>query len=200
MITKQQVTENLIIETGIKMITEMGYANATIAGICAKVGIGRSTFYNYFNGKEELVAAYYGRLSSYSPERMAWIFSAEHVSERIIRTHLALYSDLENNRKSELYALRIKHFIDKPANSNLKLTEQIEKILVPMITEAQKKGEVLNSSEAESLCRTAVTIQWGNILLWCISKENYNRVMELRKALEDLYNIREDLRSDELYL
>ena len=101
-------TRQALIKAGIKLIKENGYQDITIESICKSAGTGRSTFYTYFKGIEERVAAYFDVLKTYTPERMAWIFSSSHPSERILRTHLSLFCDPQNYRDVSLYSLRLK--------------------------------------------------------------------------------------------
>ena len=195
MARKSKDTEQTIVEAGIKLIKEKGYSDVTIESICRSAGIGRSTFYTYFNGIEELVAAHFKVLNTYTPERMAWIFSSPHPSERVLKTHLSLFCDPQNFRDVSLYSLRLKYYLSSAKEENLRAPDVQKKILAPMVEEAQQKGEILNLSRPEDLCESAVTLQWGNIMMWCISNGSFDRLGKLKKNLEDLYNIREDLRT-----
>ena len=199
MISKQQATENNIIAVGIRMINEKGFSAVKIESICKAAGIGRSTFYHYFNGKEELVDAYFRSIVSYSPARMAWIFSTPHPAIRILRTHLSLLSDITNCQTVGIYSLQLKFFLNESGESNLYSADEFRNLLIPNIREAQEKGEILNLSDPEELCNSAITMHWGNIYLWCVSNGAFNRRERLRSNLENLYNVKTELRSlDEL--
>ena len=53
------VKKRAIEEVAVNLFLEKGYSNTTINGICEVMDITKSTFYKYFNAKEELMLGLY---------------------------------------------------------------------------------------------------------------------------------------------
>jgi hypothetical protein len=70
----------------------------------------------------------------------------------------------------------------------------MKELLLPLIKQAQDKGEILNMLDPEQLCNAAVMMHWGNLFMWCISNGALERSDSIKKALEALYQPRKDLR------
>ncbi|GAA1090519.1 TetR/AcrR family transcriptional regulator [Nocardiopsis composta] len=54
---KKELTRKALVEAGLRLFEEHGYAETSIARIAAEAGIAPRTFFSYFAGKEDLVFA-----------------------------------------------------------------------------------------------------------------------------------------------
>lgn len=58
--TKRRARHEKIMETGLRLFTERGYAATTLDAIADESGIARRTFFHYFRSKEEIILAWQG--------------------------------------------------------------------------------------------------------------------------------------------
>jgi AcrR family transcriptional regulator len=54
---RSKETRRLLIRTAARLWSEQGYDDVTVEDICSTAGVGRTTFYLYFQSKERLLAA-----------------------------------------------------------------------------------------------------------------------------------------------
>ena len=55
MVNKKMETENNIYEAGMKLFQEKGFTNTTMQDISERAGVAKSTIFNYFSTKEEII-------------------------------------------------------------------------------------------------------------------------------------------------
>lgn len=189
------MTHQSILEKAIDLFCENGYEATSIEQICAALNISRATFYYHFTSKDQLIEEYFvcykGGLS---PEKMQWILAGENACEKAIRAQLAFFDSENDNRRIGLFITRSKYHLSHPGPENLARFEWIRSILLPLIDQAQRAGEIRNSSDPSELAEAAVTLFFGNRYAWCISNAAFDRSENMRQVLEILYDIPPELR------
>lgn len=166
----------------------------SVEQICEKADIVRSTFYQHFKSIEDLIAEHFQLIEQLTPERVAWILDAPTAYEKAVRVHLAYIEESSAPKRIALYKINLKSYLSNASADNLYRSSDMERMLLPLIIQAQQANEIRNKSDAEMLCRTATTIHWGNLMKWTMSNAAFDRVTVITQELETLYDVREDLR------
>jgi AcrR family transcriptional regulator len=81
---KRDSTRQVIFETAIRMFSEKGFDTPTIDQIAAAADIGKGTFYNYFNSKEEILVAFMVEVEARIGKRLARFAEASGPLETIL--------------------------------------------------------------------------------------------------------------------
>src|SRR5690606_32958952 len=56
-VEKSEAIRESLLNAAVEVVGEVGYANASIALITQKAGVGQGTFYNYFGSRQEILDA-----------------------------------------------------------------------------------------------------------------------------------------------
>src|SRR5690606_32698911 len=56
-VEKSEAIRESLLKAAVEVVGEVGYANASIALITQKAGVGQGTFYNYFESRQEILDA-----------------------------------------------------------------------------------------------------------------------------------------------
>lgn len=198
--TKIVRTHQQIISAAVSLILEKGFDNVSIDAICKQISISRSTFYNHFNSKDQLISEYFQHLIEYTPAQIAWIYDAPTAYERTVRVQLAYLLRSKNTEKIPLYSIHLKTMLTSPCKENLLTMDASRALLTPLIHQAQEAGEILNTASPEHLCETALILNMGNLFTWAVADSSFDRISSHIRSLEILFNVRNDLRGlDRLY-
>lgn len=184
--TRAQVTREKLLETAIDLVNQHGMRYLTIRNICDEAGISTGSFYNLFDGKDDLVA-YYLRNVFTSYKRKAEEQASGHTSlERIIliyrfyiecvlETGLEFISGLYSSITNPVF-----NFLEREAEEELVLGRVRQDIEEGMVA-----GEIepsLNVNEA--LLRIAIIIT-GSIYYWCAFNGRIDLAHQTDSMLQD---------------
>lgn len=185
-------TKQKIIDIALQLFNEYGFEKVTIKQICTKLGLGRSAFYYHFRSKEQILVEYYRPDKAYTTERMAWIISAPTNIERAFRVQLAIEHHISEINDPESLMYYMAYSIKKDIQDEIIDAIQVKTLLLPLIKNGQKNGEIRNEANPEVICDTALNIQRGLLMHYCMKKGKLNREKLLRDQLKALYNTDED--------
>jgi len=154
-----------IIDAGIAMIRQRGYAETTIQDICAQVGIGVGTFYHYFRSKEDVLLAFideenrdlldfYARLDKTSCGR-ALLAVADH--------YVDMYFYKGVDLVSHAYSMMIFSTIDLGGLSEF----AFQKIVRDLFLQGQRSGEFRQDVSADTFCDLVLSGWFYFTSLWC---------------------------------
>ncbi|MDR0389968.1 MAG: TetR/AcrR family transcriptional regulator [Spirochaetaceae bacterium] len=191
---KAKLSRSQIRDNAVKLICTMKYEEVTVDLICRSLTISRSTFYNHFKNIDELVTEYCSIREYPQPDQSIWILSAPTAYERLMRGHLSYVIESDKPGRLIIYGIYLKICLTKQDLKDLAIIKRMKKLLLPLIRQAQERGEIQNNSAPKDLCETAVSVEVGTFLLWCISGGAFDRKKTIIKELETLYNPRRDLR------
>lgn len=184
--SRAHVSREKLLETAIDLVNRSGMSYLTIRNICDEAGISTGSFYNLFDGKDDLVA-YYLRdvFTSYkqkaeeeasghtSLERIILIyrFYIECVLETGLEFITGLYSSITNP---------VFNFLEREAEDELVLG-RVRQDLEEGIA-AGEVNEVLDVDEA--LLRIAIIIT-GSIYYWCAFDGRVDLAYQADSMLKD---------------
>lgn len=184
--SREQVTREKLLETAIDLVNRHGMRYLTIRNICDEAGISTGSFYNLFDGKDDLVAYYLRNIfTSYKQE--AEELAIGHTSlERIIliyrfyidcvlETGLEFISGLYSSINNPVF-----NFLEREAEEELVLGRVRQDL-----EEGLAAGEVLDTVNVnEVLLRIAIIIT-GSIFYWCAFNGRIDLAYQADSMLQD---------------
>ena len=184
--SRAQVTREKLLETAIELVNQHGMRYLTIRNICDEAGISTGSFYNLFDGKDDLVA-YYLRNVFTSYKQKAEELAIGHTSlERItliyrfyidcvLETGLEFISGLYSSINNPVF-----NFLEREAEEELVLGRVRQDL-----EEGLAAGEILDTANVnEVLLRIAIIIT-GSIFYWCAFNGRIDLAYQADSMLQD---------------
>jgi len=185
-------TKEFIIEKANQLFRERGYQNVTVMDICKACNISKTTFYYHLKSKEDIILRFYDSVTHNISEYLMSILSADNHWEQL----MVLFDSLVE----EAYKYGT-GFFSQMMISNLKqdygsydLRDELTRIAVMIIKKGQEAGQIRNKSNAEDLYIASAYTFLGQEVTWCIKDGKFDWQTEMRKALENIYDIAPELR------
>ncbi len=184
--SRTQVTREKLLETAIDLVNQHGMRYLAIRNICDEAGISTGSFYNLFDGKDDLVA-YYLRNVFTSYKQKAEELAIGHTSlERIILIY-RFYIDCVLETGLEFIS-RLYSSINNPVFNFLEREAEEELVLGRVrqdLEEGLAAGEVLDTIDVnEVLLRIAIIIT-GSIFYWCAFNGRIDLAYQADSMLQD---------------
>ena len=136
---KYNVRLNEILDAAEMLFAQTGYEKTTINSILEKVGIGKGTFYHYFQSKEELADAVVARVAEYMTARVNTSQSrpAENAHDKMLAALYALSLRIAENPHLDLIDA-----MGNPYNAFLhqKVTVNVVRLLAPILAAIAEEG------------------------------------------------------------
>lgn len=167
--THVQVTREKLLETAIDLVNEHGMQYLTIRNICDSAGISTGSFYNLFDGKDDLVAFYLNnvfstykqkaqeRSSDHTPlERIILIY--RYYIDCVLETGLEFITGLYSSITNPVF-----NFLERDPEKELVL-DRVREDLEAGIAQ----GEIKPDTDIEEAMLRIATIITGNIYYWCV--------------------------------
>ncbi len=166
--THAQVSREQLLEATISLVNRQGMSSLTIRNICDEAGISTGSFYNLFDGKDDLLA-YHLRHVFTSYKQKAEEQASDHTSlERIILIY-RFYIDCVLEAGLE-FTTGFYSSLTNPVFNFLEREEEEEFVLGRVRQDLEAgiaAGEVIESLDIdEALLRIAIIIT-GSIYYWC---------------------------------
>jgi AcrR family transcriptional regulator len=181
-----QVTREKLLETAIDLVNQHGMRYLTIRNICDEAGISTGSFYNLFDGKDDLVA-YYLRNVFTSYKQKAEELAVGHTSlERIIliyrfyidcvlETGLEFISGLYSSINNPVF-----NFLEREVEKELVLGRVRQDLEAGLAA-----GEIVDTIKVnEVLLRIAIIIT-GSIFYWCAFNGRIDLAYQADSMLQD---------------
>jgi len=183
----------LIIDAGMELIRENGYASTRIIDIANRAGIGKGTVYAYFSSKEEiLVAILKEHIPSYGDSITGNINRELSLKEKL--TFMADASSQIIEKYGIFAIILVEQLINKSDIGSEAIIEQaaayrkrISSVIRSIIAEAVADGELnedINIDEAT----TFVTVVLSSYVLACLHTKIPNSCMDM-PGIMDLRNL-----------
>ncbi|MBU5627482.1 TetR/AcrR family transcriptional regulator [Oscillibacter sp. MSJ-2] len=158
-----------------KLFAEQGYANTTVDQIVEVAGCSKSTFYHYFEAKEELACT--PDLYDYAYEQ--WYETARDTDENAISKLHALnrvfLSKLEQTYDLDRASATCRFEVaTKNRGSYIGSNRSYNRIIRTLIKEGQAKGEIRDDISFVELSKVYSLLERGIIFDWCISGGTYS--------------------------
>ncbi|HWQ77832.1 MAG TPA: TetR/AcrR family transcriptional regulator [Anaerovoracaceae bacterium] len=187
-------TRDFIIKNARELFLEKGYGSVTVQDICTACGITKTTFYYHLKSKEEIILNIYDSITKSLSEYMIEILSVDHYWEQL----MILFESLAKESVRYGIDLQKQLFISnlKDDRGSYDFREDLTRIAVKLIERAQEAGQIRNQSPAEALYRTSAYAFLGYHLTWCMKGDQFKAFEQIRQAMEQIYDVAPELRTD----
>lgn len=181
-----------ISRAAIKLFLDKGYAQVTIQNICEACGITKPTFYKYAGSKENLILDLYDiTIKGLLIDNYLFLNTSTHYEQLILvfRTLISVTAKYGPDLFSQMFISNLKN-----DHHSLDMREDLTKLCVVIIEKSQQAGEIRAAGDAAAIYRGIAHMFTGYECLWCIKKGSYDWESEFFESLEELLDVRENLR------
>lgn len=181
-----------ISRTAIDLFLKQGYTQVTIQDICKACGITKPTFYKYAGSKENLILDLYDTpINALLIDTYHFLETPSHYGQLLL-----VFRTLIGETKKYGPDLFSQMFISNLTcdHHSLDMRESLTKLCVMIIEKGQKAHEFGASGDPAALYNGIAHMYTGYECLWCIKKGDYDWEPEFFHSLEEILDVREDLR------
>ncbi|MDD9272284.1 TetR/AcrR family transcriptional regulator [Paenibacillus sp. GCM10023248] len=161
---KKRATRKKIMDTALELFAEQGYEATTVHQITERAGVGKGTFFNYFECKEDVLCDIQtfwattefvklkdksGPILPHLREFLMELVRLVPYTRQLVR---AIFQSSLGNEKS--------------LSHHLQMLGEMKIILIPLVEEAQKRGEFSTVFPAEMIADQAIQTYMGVLLSW----------------------------------
>lgn len=180
-------TKELIYDNAIRLFLEQGYENTTIAQIADETGIGKSTFFNYYESKDAILATFYNNITFKSIESVQ-LEEANSAKEAI----WALISKLVDNALlyPDIYKTmsRIKLKSEAVMSEERLLDSKFSGYCIELLDSGIKTSEFKSKFDINLFTEVLLSILTGTSQEWRISAEPFDLKSKLKQRIEYLFS------------
>lgn len=182
-------------EQALRLFKERGYEKTSVLEICRAANVSEGTFYYHFPTKDDLV-----RLLVLDPEVMSAVSLGELLSCDTYFEQLVEFLNAVSNYALDVEPEIMRVYFTTVArhDSEGALKEAFDRqlsVMLPLITKAQRAGEIRNQSDPAVLAKIVDRMYIGSFLNWGYQNGRYDLKKALREKLEALFDVRDDLRT-----
>ena len=168
---KDAIKEKLF-EVSNRMILETGIENLNIRALCKEVGISYSSFYDYYNSKDELIAARIDAMDRYYISRESELRSAN--AKENIEKFIILYAEFVNMGNLEIirevYRMQMYGGVKKVPKEE----RPLQTILKRIITEGVENKQFSEDLSIDDTSRMILSLCKGMVIDWCSCNGEYS--------------------------
>lgn len=146
---KKKQTREAILAAALQLFTRKGYENTSIDELARRAGIGKGTIYSYFQSKSQIFLAFceeqleyvYNELASKSDSRTSLI-------DQLLTLFMGEFQFVSRNKEFGRILMRETVFPkDLTGARSRELDNKYIDLLMPLLKEAQKRGELRTDIE-----------------------------------------------------
>ncbi len=190
-------TRETIIETAIGLFKERGFDNVTIAEICKKSRVNKTTFYYYFESKHKLLENYYVMRNDIAPNVLNVLVSEENPVEQLwlmLMCGMNFILDSGWQIIKQIYVLNLTKDIQ-----SFRLTKQKFEVFTAMKTvlvKAQSANMVQNKSDPKMLLVMLIHMTYGITYSWCGKRGEFDLKKTIRVFFESILDVSAECRKE----
>ncbi|HEX3023136.1 MAG TPA: TetR/AcrR family transcriptional regulator [Lachnospiraceae bacterium] len=185
-------TKEFIIDTANQLFLEKGYQNVTVMDICKACNISKTTFYYHLKSKEDIILHFYDPITHNISQFLMTILSKDNYWEQLLLCFESLVKEASKYGTDFFSQMMISNL--KEDYGSYDLRDELTNIAVMIIKKGQEAGQIRNQSNAKELYIASAYAFLGHEVTWCIKKGKFEWMEELRKALENIYDVEPALR------
>ncbi|MDZ5726180.1 TetR/AcrR family transcriptional regulator [Acetobacterium sp. K1/6] len=184
---------NLIMDTAIALFNQKGYDQISINEICEKSGVSRSTFYNIFKNKDDLISSFFDKAIVLHENYIPIILSAENDLERLWIVH-ELFLNMIVEAGSDVVKQVYKINLDENKGS-FDDTFGADTWYLNPIKQCQSQEIIRSPLTPEKLYFMMINFSIGLGYQWCANEGNFDVKAISFPVFEDLYDIAPEYRN-----
>ena len=182
-----------IVDSAYRLIKAQSFEATSIKQICEEAGVAYSTFYSYFPSKESVIVTLFAEKTLLQPEDFPQMLAIDGAWDRLWKA-IAISTDKICELGPDICANMLIGRLKNTGPDPHFLWENHRNVFVPLIKNAQEKGEILNTQEPEQLFTPFLAFTVGYSYWWALRKGDLDLHAERRKGCEMIFQVRDDLR------
>lgn len=190
----ENTSKTRIMNAALELFSQKGLNQVTIKDICELVGCSNGTFYYHFGSMNGLLNSFHQAHDIIDTELLTELLSLSSPWEKLWRIHKR-FVDMQLSFGPSLYFEMVSRLDNEQKKSNLYNMEQMTQLILPIVRQGQEQGEILNHTPAEKLANTIGLTMFGVVYRAYLSSDQLDYESYMRRELENLYDLREDLRA-----
>ena len=183
---KATATRIRIVDSAVSLYKSRGYQSVTVHDICAASGLTRSAFYYHFNSKDEILDDYYLSTDRQVLERlMPMLSTRSYVEQMYTLFHMYLQRTLDAG--PSVLGQMLKRSMDSGVLFSVIKDQNVHKMLVSLVEQAQGAGQIRNPTPAAQLVDTALHLTCGLVLSWCSRQGKWDVMNGFHRIMSTLF-------------
>ena len=190
---KKQRNKQAIVEAAISLFSAQGYENTSIEQIARAAGVGKGTFYSYFQTKRDLIKGFCEyELEKIHLELVKRSNNDASILEQMLTIYMTEFHHVTQNREfGRLYMRESVFPNDSNVQDNMETDDKYFQILFPILQKGQERGELRKDVELLHMTAHFYSLYIMIISAWYtgrISTDEVEPAMEVlfRQVLEGL--------------
>ncbi|MEA1962063.1 MAG: TetR/AcrR family transcriptional regulator [Bacillota bacterium] len=177
-------TRQRIFDTAFQMISEFGFDNVTVEGICKQSGVAKGLFYHYFDSKADIIIETYRDVDDrFSGEIDQLPLNTKPIDRILLAVNFqARYAE----EKGLPFTTQIyKHQIDTGASFFSSEKRAFYQLIRRAVVDGQENGDLRSDHDPDEITRLVLCTSRGITYDWCLRKGEY----DLGKIMERYFRI-----------
>lgn len=163
---KKAQTRQKIVEAAMSLFEFHGYEATTVQMIADRAGVAKGTFFNYFNSKEDLIMDLQSRVIIQEMESVAG--KPGPVIPRLQATLFEFARSFPINRSTARAVLQGIYGSNAIGKYHEERCVEFQNRLIPVLAQAQSKGEIRSDLSAETIAQLATQTYFGVLMSWAL--------------------------------
>ncbi|MFA6808790.1 MAG: TetR/AcrR family transcriptional regulator [Eubacteriales bacterium] len=187
-VIKKYETEMNIYNSAMKLFKENGYDNTTIIEICKSAGISKSTLFNYYRSKEDILLKYGKEL-----RKKLIKFNSELPSDLDVQTRIArlLISDYKNNELlKEIGSFQYKEVIKRDwiYLKDEEVRKKNIEFYAHILKKGQENGQINKCLDCSTIAEIIVAVYFNKLNLIINLEHDFNYEEYVYEMLEIIWS------------
>jgi len=158
MVNKKIETENNIYEAGMKLFQEKGFTNTTMQDISERAGVAKSTIFNYFSSKEEIILRF-GRNQVAQLKKFAQSLPPDmDTKAKILEVLQEDVGGVEKSKEIARISLVESYKSDWVYTLEAQNRVELASVYAQILCDGQKKGDIRDGLNCEHIAGLIVAI------------------------------------------
>jgi AcrR family transcriptional regulator len=171
------LAEREILHTALRLFTEQGYDETSIAQIAEEAGVSRRTLFRYFGAKEDLVGGSARQLGRVLEDQIKRQPAADD-AWKVLRAGIAAVQASHDSRDQALERFRILHSTASLRAAWLEKRLRFQEDLLPLITERMDIADSSTDHQARAVIGTVFVCLDAASMTW-VENDGQGNIMDL---------------------
>lgn len=168
-------TRQKLFDTSLALFSQYGYDKVTIDDICEKIGVSKGAFYAHFKSKDQVIVENFRYLNADYEMAIKALAKKQGAFEKL---YLFQQYAMRKVEAVGCKAVKLVYHVEtgprKKKSFLIAKNHSLYKIVLALIKEGQKCGEIRQDQSADAITGMLVQFYRGLIFDWCLSNGAYN--------------------------
>lgn len=172
----------LIVEKAIELFKNKGVKHVSILEICKELGITRSSFYYYFNSKEEVLDYYFLSSEIEITDHLMPLLASKRSYDQFMQI-FDIFMKRTVEWGPEIFSQIVNRYMDSKNDMLSPKNIAMREVYISLLEKAQENKEIENMTPADELVETIVYLADGIAITWCNEKGSFDYSGKLKEMI-----------------